>query len=75
MSQPLADDPQPHRPSRVQASLRRRAYRRGRGPVPTGPPPLDELDELPEPDAGQLAEEEQLEAIEAREEAEGLFEP
>jgi hypothetical protein len=76
MSQPLAaDDPPPHRPTRVQASLRRRAYRRGRDPEPSGPPPLDELDELPEPDAEQLTAEEQLEAIEAREEAEGLFEP
>jgi hypothetical protein len=76
MSQPLAaDDPPPHRPTRVQASLRRRAYRRGRDPEPSGPAPLDELDELPEPDVDQLAAEEELEEVEAREEAEGLFEP
>jgi hypothetical protein len=73
MSQPLADDSQPHRPTRVQASLRRRAYRRGRGPGSPALPPLDDLDHVAEPDEETLAAEEQLEAVEAREDAEGLF--
>jgi hypothetical protein len=56
----------------VQASLRRRAYRRGRAPAEqvagNGLPPLDELDDVDEPDAAALAAEEELEALEAREE-------
>jgi hypothetical protein len=72
MSQPLANDPPSPRSTRVQASLRRRAYRRGRaagdGASGNGQPPLDELDEVDEPDAAALAAEEELEALEALEE-------
>lgn len=65
MSQPLSDPPPP-RPTRVQASLRRRAYRRGRGTADLRPTPVDELDLVAEPDAKALADEALLDEREER---------